>query len=170
MHINAQSTPIPLHKLAFQQFWLDISVQWNSPIWRYQKNSWHVQRFFWLYYFARWYYVRHGKALKLHKTFTELCYYENVTCIFVVQNLFHSSTYYEFKLHLSHWLIFCRFFPWWCFPILDHSLFFWDFDIKMHGNDNKWYLNQFRWFWSLFSINRKQSQGGALVGKFKKIS
>ena len=39
----------------------------------------------------------------------------------------------------------------------------------MHGNDNKWYLNQFRWFWSLFSINRKQSPGGAWVGKFKKI-
>ena len=73
-------------------------------------------------------------------------------------------------MHLSHWLIFCRFFPWWCFPILDHSLFFWDFDIKMHGNDNKWYLNQFRWFWSLFFINRKQSPGGAWVGKFKKIS
>ena len=72
--------------------------------------------------------------------------------------------------NVSHWLIFYRFFPWRCFPILDHSLFFWDFDIKMHGNDNKWYLNQFRWFWSLFSINRKQSPGGALVGKFKKIS
>ena len=56
------------------------------------------------------------------------------------------------------------------FPYIRPEPFFWDFDIKMHGNDNKWYLNQFRWFWSLFSINRKQSQGGALVGKFKKIS
>ena len=46
---------------------------------------------------------------------------------------------------------------------------FWDFDIKMHGKDNIWCLYQFRWFWSLFFINRKQSPGGAWVGKFKKI-
>ena len=57
------------------------------------------------------------------------------------------------------------------FPyIRPQPVFFWDFDIKMHENDNKWYLNQFRWFWSLFFINRKQSPGGAWVGKFKKIS
>ena len=55
------------------------------------------------------------------------------------------------------------------FPYIRPQPIFWDFDIKMHGNDNILCLNHFRWFWNLFFINRKQSPGGAWVGKFKKI-
>ena len=56
-------------------------------------------------------------------------------CLVTVKVLYSLTLYYiggyivhgyvdNSSLLLAHWLIFCRFFPWWCFPILDHSLVF----------------------------------------------